>query len=223
MSNNQQPEEHCVGRDKVLIYDDKVVILAANEMDWPLREFCRPPIYFRGCKLYLREKSPAEAPYVMRYELWGWPENLHEESPHSVLYDEAYVQDRDAEAAREKFHARGRGFLVWFYPLLGFLWSSCKEKHLVPFGIRAISATRMSIALAFNLMILEGVFAGWLGRGLLAAAFDDRDVIVIDWIALFALGLDSLFRYSQLLHGEAQYPWGFFEWAAFWRKGKNAA
>ena len=38
-------------------------------MDWPIREFCRVPIYFGGRKYYVRSRTKAERPYAMVYEL----------------------------------------------------------------------------------------------------------------------------------------------------------
>lgn len=218
MIEAESPTELQVGRDKVLIYETKVVILAARAMDWPLREFCRPPIYFKDCKFYLRGKSKAEPPYAMRYELWVWPEEVHDQSSQPVYYDEQYVRQRDAAFRTERGREFIRPILLTFYPLLGFFWSNFKERHLTTYGIDVISATRASVTMGFLFCLLEGVFTGWLRGGFLAMVLGNGDLISVDWFLLIGLGLDCIFRCNQLLRGDVQYPWGFFEWLIPWRK-----
>jgi len=52
----EQPDitEFSIGPDKVLIAGDRVIIYAAQAMtEWTVREFRRPPIFFRDKKYYL--------------------------------------------------------------------------------------------------------------------------------------------------------------------------
>jgi len=79
-----------IASDEVVFDGERVVIQAAEPMDWPVREFCKVPVFFRGRKYYLRSKRGVEQPRPMVYELWPWPADLHEASQHTVVYDEVH-------------------------------------------------------------------------------------------------------------------------------------
>jgi len=79
-----------IGSDEVVFDGERIVIHAAEPMDWPVREFCKVPVFFRGRKYYLRSKRGVEQPRPMVYELWPWPADLHEASQHTVVYDEVH-------------------------------------------------------------------------------------------------------------------------------------
>ena len=95
-----------VGSDQVNVEGNRLIIHAAEPMDWPIREFCRIPICFESRKYYVRSKHKGERPYAMVYELWPWPANLHEASTRQVVYDAAYVVERDEIATRQRGHER---------------------------------------------------------------------------------------------------------------------
>ncbi len=201
-----------VGPDLTRVEGDALVIYAVTPMDWPVREFCRVPIFVRGWKYYLRQKSKAPLPFAMRYELCRWPDDLHDESNQPVTYDELYVRQRDLDATAERRANRAYFFLVPFSPVLGLFWSGLKERVLVPLGFASSTITKASVALTFFLWIAEGIFVGWLRGGLLLAWFSSARLQVVDWLLFVLLGLDSAIRFSGLLRSETDYHLGFCEW-----------
>jgi hypothetical protein len=201
-----------IGSDEVFFEGERVVIHAAEPMDWPIREFCKIPILFQGQKYYLRSKRNAEQPRPMVYELWPWPADLHETSPHAVLYDEAYTVERDGAAARGRRHQRLYLALLPLYPLLGLLWSGFKSRVLGPLGLEPGSITKASMVLTFNLFIAEGIFVGWLAGGILTYFLGRPTLRPVDWVLMLLLGADSAMRFGQSLQMDVERYWGFCEW-----------
>lgn len=219
-----------IGRDQVTIEEKQIVIDAAAEMpDWQVREFNRSIIYFQDQKYFLRQKSPAQKPYRIRYVLEPWPV----EAPTSggcFSYDEEAVAQRDAAIKSGQFEDVVRAFLYLFFPFLGLLWSDTKDK-LARFGIVPRTVTGVSIMMTFGLVLLTGVFAkmllmssmktGVVVVGGVIRAFYGKDfielgplsisVLWLDIVLLVCMVLDVLFRYSQHLK-ETDSPWGFMEW-----------
>lgn len=213
------PQIKQVGTDRVHIHGDKVVIEAAHLMDWPIREFCKVPIYYEGRKYYVRGHSAAPLPFIKRYELWPWPADLHEESNRSVVYSEAYVAERDRAAQKQRSGSVQHAMLLPVYPLLGLFWSRFKAQTLLKLGFEPRSITSASVMLVFCLFVLEGVFVGWFRIGLCAWLFHGMAFRNLDWILLIVMGADTVMRYSQSLDLDAQEHWGFCEWVA--RRAKN--
>src|SRR5258708_1059595 len=115
-----------IGTDRVCVGAEGIVIEARESMDWPVREFCRMPIYFEGRKYFVRNSGEAAPPYARRYELWPWPSDQPEQTLGMVTYDESYVATRDATARSRRADDRWHLFLLPFYPFLGFFWSGFK-------------------------------------------------------------------------------------------------
>jgi hypothetical protein len=213
MSHSTPPLDGIhVGPDLTCVEGDALVIYAVTPMDWPVREFFRVPIFVRGWKYYLRQKSKAKPPFAMRYELCRWPDDSHDESNLPVTYDELYVRQRDLDALAERRANRAYFFLVPFSPLLGLCWSGFKERVLGPLGFAPSTITKGSVALTFFLWIGEGIFVGWLRGGMLLAVFSAPRLQVADWVLFVLLGLDSAIRFSGLLRSETDYHLGFCEW-----------
>ena len=209
-----------VGTDRVQVSEERVVIDATEAMDWPVREFCRVPIFFRDAKYYVRTQTEAAAPYVRRYELWPWPAQLHEAAPRHVVYDEAYVTQRNAAAAVGRRNDRIHRALVPLYPLLGLCWSRFKNRVLTPLGFEPRSITAASVMLIFSLMIVEGIFVGWLNGGLLLW-LAGRDVARgVERVFFLTLVLDCVFRFDRLLKSDTLDHPGFGEWLwpGWWRR-----
>ena len=201
-----------IGRDEVCFKGECVVIHAAEAMDWPVREFCKVPIWFQGRKYYLRSKRSGEQPRPILYELWPWPSDLHEASPHAVVYDEAYVLERDEGAARTRRYQRVYLALLPFYPFLGLLWSGFKDRVLSPLGLEPGSITKTSIVLTFNLFVVEGIFVGWLAGGILTYFLGRPALRPVDWVLMLLLGADSAMRFGQTIKLDVRQHWGFCEW-----------
>jgi len=194
-----------IGPDKVCLGPDRLIIHAAEPMDLPIREFCRVPVYFEGHKYYVRSKQAGERPRAVVYELWPWPPELQEASTRLVFYDEAYVIERDKMAATRRRHELFHLVLLPLYPLLGLCWSRWKNQVLGAWGFEPGSITKASIFLTFNVFIVEGIFVGWLGGGIVG-------VRMWDWALLLLLGADTALRYGQSLELDVEHYWGICEW-----------
>jgi hypothetical protein len=201
-----------VGSDQVNVEGNRLIIHAAEPMDWPIREFCRIPICFESRKYYVRSKHKGERPYAMVYELWPWPANLHEASTRQVVYDAAYVVERDEIATRQRGHERCYVVLLPVYPLLGFCWSRFNNRVLVSLGFEPGSITKASVALTFSLFMAEGIFVGWLSGGILMYRLGRPSLRAVDWALMLLLGADSFMRFGQSLKLDVVDHWGFCEW-----------
>ena len=201
-----------IGSDEVRVEHERLIIHAAEPMDLPIREFCRVPLYFEGREYYLRSKRKGERPYVIVYELWPWPTDLHERSSRQVIYDESYVAERDAQAAERRRHEWLHLALLPFYPLLGLCWSGFKNRVLGRIGFEPSSITRASMILTFNLMVVEAIFVGWLAGGLLTYLIGWSSLRAVDWGLLLLLGADTVMRFGQSLKFDIEHHWGFCEW-----------
>ncbi|MFN7139644.1 MAG: hypothetical protein ACK4UN_09915 [Limisphaerales bacterium] len=216
MDQTKISQEFKIGSDRVTRIDGRLIIHAKQEMDWPIREFCRVPIYVSGEKYYLRTKRPAEAPFAMIYELWPWPADLFEASPKSIVYDQEYVQERNREASSNRNQSVAYILLFPFYPFLGLFWSGFKNNVLNPIGFEPGSISRASVFLVFNLSVLEAIFAGWMGGGMLAFYLNTPALVKVDRVLLFLFAFDALFRFSRSLNTDHQDHWGFCEWLFAW-------
>lgn len=201
-----------IGSDQVTFESDCVIIHATESMDWPIREFCKVPIWFRDQKYYLRSKQTGQPPHAMIYELAPWPADLHDQSPKHITYDESYVTERNRLAGSVRKHDRAYYILVLFYPLLGLAWSGFKNRTLARCGFDPQSITSASIFLIFSLCVLETVFVGWLRAGFFAYLFHSATIVAVDWILLLLFGFDSVIRYARLLRDDMDKRWGFCEW-----------
>ncbi|TAK99652.1 MAG: hypothetical protein EPO07_10675 [Verrucomicrobia bacterium] len=201
-----------VGSDRVVVGEDSVVIEAAEAMDWPVREFCRVPVFFEGRKFYVRKATPAAAPFKKRYELCPWPAAPCEESNRCVNYDATYVAERDELAKTQRRFDRVHFWLLPFYPLLGFCWSGFKNRVLLRIGFEPRSITSWSLRLEFALLMAEGIFVGWLRGGLLVWWLGHGRWRDVD-LALTALAAaDIALRWSREQNWDVQAHWGFCEW-----------
>src|SRR5262245_16798374 len=220
-----------VGPDLLTITGNQITIDALHEMpDWQVREFARVPVYVGERKYFLREKTPGQKPYAMRYLLEVWPADHKEPNNSFLVYDEEAVAEREASFKSGRVDDIGRCVLILFYPLLGMLWSRTKEK-MMRFGFVPRSITGVSIFTTFGLMLLQAVFAkvliftslrtGNIVLGGMIRAFANTDYLNLGlfqvrllWfdIALFVfLFLDVIIRYSQHLR-DVEVGWGFMEW-----------
>src|SRR5260221_2710458 len=181
-------------------------------MDWPLRDFCKIPIWFQGRRYFLQSKRLGGTRRATVYELWPWPVDLHEASPNGVVYDSDYVIARDAAAARRDRNEKLHLMLLPFYPLLGLFWSGFKNSVLCPIGFEPGSITRASVVLTANLFIAEGIFVGWLAGGILMYFVNLPALRIVDWGSLLILGADAVMRFGQSLKFGVERHYGFCEW-----------
>ena len=219
-----------IGPDVVTITGDKVVIDAKHEMpDWQVREYAPAPIYFRDKKYFLRRKVAGEKPFKVRYHMEPWREGVAQGKV-TFTYDAETVAQREGELRGGRLDDAGRAGLIFFYPVLGLLWSEPKEK-LRRFGFDPRGVTGISIFLVFGIALLDLVFAkamifkglksGDVGIGGILKAFSGADYLAIgslqiqmlwvDVVVFILLILDVLVRYSHHLKDEEPY-YGFLEW-----------
>ena len=199
------------GPDQVFLEGNRVVIHAAGKFsDWTVREFCRPPIFFEGRKYFLLTKTDAPPPFAIGYELALWPEHEHQESNQSFSYDLQSIAERDRGARIDRKESLLHHLLVPLSPFLGFGWSRFKERTLMTLGFNPRSLTTLSLMLSFALILLEGIFVGWLRGGFLGLVITPG-LLWLDWVILLALLIDAPIRLNQVMRYE-DYPDGFFEW-----------
>ena len=210
------PEKIQIGRDQVTITEGFVTIDSLHEMpDWQVREFQRLAIFVGDFKFFLRQRIQGHPPFAMRYLLERWPEDAHfDAAPLSYTYDEAYVNERDAEHIRQKHLDKLSGILTCFYPLLGFLWADTKQK-LIPAGFVPRTITSISIFTSLCFVLLQGTFIRMqLGLfTLLLGKISKIEVplLTADYALLALVGLDMILRFDQHLKRVSN-PWGFGEW-----------
>ena len=215
-----------VGSDELRFERDLVVIHARNPIaDWRVREFCRNAIYFEGHKYFLLQRNKAERPFAARYTLAPWPDDLHEESPRSFIYDEDFVASRDAGFFTERRRSVAWHLLLPVYPLLGLCWTGVKERVLWPIGFVPTSITSASVMLVFCITFLDSIFFGYLGGGVVIRSLGAEALggwaVLADFLLIGLLALDCMVRFGQLLEGEEPVPDGFLEWVfrRFQRQG----
>jgi hypothetical protein len=199
-----------IGPDEVHIEAERIFICAARAMDWPLREFCRTPIWFAGRKYFLRAKHTDTANRDV-YELWLWPDNLTGGSSQGVIYDETYVAERDRTAVVKRRRNWVYLLLLPIYPLLGLCWSRFKNTVFIPLGFEIGAMTKTSVAFAFFFFFIEAILTAWLQHGILAT-FISSSLLWLDWLLFLALLVDSGMRFSQSLKFDVNNHWGFCEW-----------
>jgi hypothetical protein len=200
-----------VGSDEVHVESERVFIRAARAMDWPIREFCRMPIWFAGRKYYLRAKHTEAKSNRPVYELWPWPDDLHGGSTQGVIYDDAYVAERDRNAGTARRCHWAYLLLLPLYPVLGLFWSRFKNVVFVPMGFEIGSLTKVSVVFTFYLFFLHAIFAGWLQTGFLVLLISPS-LQWLDWVLLLAMALDCAMRFGQTLKSDVTEHWGFCEW-----------
>lgn len=210
--NQQAGTIITVGTDRVCVGKEGVVIEATEPMEWPVREFYRTPVYFEGRKYFVRGAGNAAAPFAKRYELWPWPADQPEQSTRMVIYDEAYVTERNASARARRGGNRWHLILLPFFPFLGLFWSGFKHRVLMKAGFEPRSITSASIAVVFQLFIIEGIFVGWLGSGGLMWFLQNGNLRALDLLLTGILFADVIIRFSQHLQLDVDRPWGFCEW-----------
>ena len=211
--------EMTIGPDTVHVLGEKVTIYATREMpEWTVREFCIPPIHFRGRKYYLKGKHAGPLPYAFRYELAPWYPELGTPSSRVIVYDEDYVAQRERDFKSDGRNEQLHSVLFVFYPLLGFTWSRFKQRVLGPIGFDPINITGASIMLAFAFFMLEGVFVCYFRLGFLALVVSRAWVLWLDYLLFILLPLDCAIRYGHILRHDAA-PAGLLEWV--FRRNKS--
>ena len=194
------PEAAKVGPDVARIENGVLVIYSKRDMsEWVVREFKRPAIWFREHKFYLRAKVPAAKPYRWKYTLWPWTDDDLEVPPYEIDYHEDYVRERESGFKRRLAADSVHWSLLPLYPFLGFLWSGVKD-WLQDFGFVPRSITAISVMLEFGIMLLWGIYVGYLFGGSL-----------LNYAILLVLVADVIMRYDAVLGDKPIQP-GFLEW-----------
>ncbi len=208
------------GSDVICTRADRLVIFAAQPMDWPAREFCRVPVFVEGRKYFLHSRGGSVPPFAASYELHPWPKELRDASTEEIHYTKHYIAERDCAAARQRRGDAINFLLLPLYPLLGLFWSGFKRRVLHQAGFEPSSITKASVVMLFHLWIVEGIFVGWLQGGLLMLFFPWATNQWADWIFLFVIGADTVMRASDAIKSGPACHLGFLEWLWPWRNSE---
>jgi hypothetical protein len=208
-----------VGETDTLTADgDRVVIVSPRAMpDWQIVRYCPIAVHLEGRRYRLVEALPA--PPGFRYVLEPWPVFVGDYPTREILYDDDYVEEREARAA----FARKWRWLSWaLYPaalLAGFLPRPTKARLHERWGVEPVTATRRSILIesaAFGVLlvlVLVHVATGldWLRMSAPEGA--DPASVVRDVVLVAVVGTDLAMRGS-LMFEESSEAYGFCEWLA---------
>ena len=213
---------HAVlGSDHLSIEPERLVIRSPVDMlDWQARDFRRIQVQHAGRSWKLVAKVPGVNDTV-RYELLPWPDDRSDLPGGVIVYDEAYVEARDAE--RDRSTRADKAGLPGFVlrPLIGLLPVRMKRRLEVSGYGDAVVTTRASRSVVYTALLLGssmgtvlmvgGGMAGApemlrLGLGLLAFAV----VLLIDLVARFSREKE-----------DPQDACGFYEW--LWNRNTSLA
>lgn len=201
-----------IGRDRVVVGEDRLVVDAAVDMpDWEVRNYRRMRHIFQGQSYFLSRRMPKPGGRVV-YILEHWPDDDDDQAGGTIVYDEDYVRARDRGRRRYVAAELTIPFLIWFYPLLGLLPGRLKYYLRERVGLHPENSSFASILFEF----VAGVSAIGMNPALarIPELSPHRGKIALAGLVLV---VDSIARYHKRL-AEDPYPYGFYEWLLGRRK-----
>jgi hypothetical protein len=209
------PVERVGDTDTLRWEGESLVVLSPTPMpEWRVGKYRKLAIRFRDRRYALTVAEPAHGGY--RYVLDPWPLIVNEHESQEIVYDDAYVQEREANVVLFRKRQRQWWALRPVLPFLGFLPRRTKELLHERFGVEIITSTQRSVIIELvalgilSTLMFVGAATGldWMtmtvGGG--GGASGVRDVLLVA-----ALSLDTVLRAS-ILFDERYEPFGFFEW-----------
>ncbi len=196
------------GADHLIFQEDGATVWTPREMpDWEVKNLRPTKIVIQNRDYVIAAKHVAiESTKVMyRLEPWG---NRVDIPGRIICYDEQYVTQREADYKDQRRRERASA-LSFAYPLIGFAWTSTKDKLEEKYGICPVRATKWSVAFEVPFALIAAL-AFWFAislEGLVEAA-----------VPMVLLGSDLLMRIDDLMH-ELPVPRGFLEW--IWHRQKR--
>jgi hypothetical protein len=207
--------ERIADTDTVDIEGERLLILSPNPMpDWRVGgPYTKLAVHFRDRRYALVKIDSAADGY--RYTLEPWPLVPNDFASREVVYDEAYVREREASVALHRKRRRQRWFLLPALPFVGFLPQRTKDTLQEAFGIDPVMSTQRSIVIeiaALGILFVFIVVRGATGLDWLTmqtgGGGEARDIYLF-----VALVLDLVFRGSIMVEDSYE-PYGFLEWLA---------
>jgi hypothetical protein len=208
--------ERVADTDTLRWEGERLVILSPTPMpEWRVGRYRKLAIRFRDRRYLLAEAEPAHGGY--RYALDPWPLRVNELASQEIVYDAAYVREREARVVLLRKLQRQWWALTPAIPFLGFLPRRTKDTLHERFGVEPITSTQRSVVIEMVALgiLMTLMFVGaatgldWVtmtvgGAG--GAAASVRDVVLVA-----ALSVDTVLRFGILLD-ERYEAYGFFEW-----------
>ncbi|MCP4006427.1 MAG: hypothetical protein GY725_19785 [bacterium] len=205
----------AVGEDWIKpVGDDLLVIARVPLREWTASRFRKSAVLIDGTRYFVAEafepdrgRPDPAAGRGYRYRLIRWPDDLHDRPSNTLVYDEAFVANRNSE--RQSAWARLGVFAIGlpFYPLLGLLPSNIKCGLQESFEFDALTSTQVSMrceyilgVICLGLIVPQVIFGDPLGVGPFAAP-----------IAAGILLLDCGMRWERMKEGGGR-QYGALEW-----------
>jgi hypothetical protein len=215
----------AIGTDKVLVKDDGAVVVHASSPmpDWRATRYRKTAVVFEDRTYFVATRTTLPGGWC-RYLLQPWPEDLHDSPARTVLYDEAYVLEREERRrAQQKHEVRAVGLFAVAW-LLGFLPSGLKLRLNERYAIDPGTATRQSlfiqylVALGLLTVFAIGFVAGALGPAFGAPSGAASGAVFTGLfrptrllLTVVVLALDATIRTDRLQRGSMR-QYGFGEW-----------
>ena len=189
------------GADYLIFQEDGATVWTPREMpDWEVKNLRPTKIVIQDRAYVITAKYAAIESKKVMYRLKPWGNRV--DIPGRIIcYDEQYVTQREAGYTSQRRRERA-SVLLYAYPLIGFAWTSTKNKLEENYGICPVRATKWSIAFELPFALIAAL-AFWFAvtlEGLVEAS-----------IPLVVLGSDLLMRSDDLMQ-ELPVPPGFLEW-----------
>jgi hypothetical protein len=194
--------ERFLASDRIVEKDGQLVIVAPPMDAWVVRKHRKTAIIVAGERWFVVERAPL-GPRLMRYVLARWPHTDTGLPGDEIVYDEAYVVQRDEVMQERATRERGRLARWALQPLIGFAWEGTKRTAHERYGFHPRSVTKQSLYVQWVVMLL-------LSSVLMFIPF-------VVYAPIAVLVIDGFFRYSDVFR-DTQYPYGFLEWVFRWRR-----
>jgi hypothetical protein len=207
-----EPGGEALGPDRLTSRGSAFVVDSPADMpDWEFRQYRRTAIVVRGARYHVTEKRLLGSGRY-RYLLERWPDGA-DVPGRTIVYDAAYVADRDAGARTAARRDRVGKALFFVGPLLGLLPARVKLALDDRYGFDPQAVTRQCLfvqRIFFYALLALVVVGGW------ARALGGWD----GWLLALAAAVfvDLIMRLGPAENGEAVQP-GFWEWIVpGWRR-----
>jgi hypothetical protein len=223
--DSMERKERSLGLDRLSPQaDGSMVVFSSEPKDerWRVRRFRKTLVMIEERGYFIHEIRDGEKDGCeLVYHLTPWPADTKDIPGDTVVYDQAYLEERRAETQTR----RQAGLMTWMLmllsPLTGLVWERTKRRWHERWDAPPAPMTFVSVLLEF----LAGLF--WIVTsiififvqgygGMVAGNSLPGDVVNLPGtFARFGLGwilfIDAYLRYNFLNRYQPRY-WGFYEW-----------
>jgi hypothetical protein len=201
-----------VAGDSVRLDDNRIVIVSPEPMpDWKVGRYRRTAIHFRGTRYAVVGTRPVLGGH--EYVLEPWPARPNELASQEIVYDDAYVRERQDQAEAVREQKRQFWMILPAWPFFGFLPRSVKVKLRSRFGFELVGGTLLSVLVELVALVFLTVFTvvrGATGLDWLTMKIGGGGE-VRDLVLFVALVVDTAIR-SGVFFDDEYPPYGFWEW-----------